>query len=65
MRKTGIFLIGLCLPFTACDSGDIYPEKELDVGKQVEISWHFENTDAFPRSEYYQMVFASFQEGGE
>ena len=65
MRKTGIYLIGLCLPFTACDSGDIYPEKELDVGKQVEISWHFENTDAFPRSEYYQMVFASFQEGGE
>lgn len=65
MRKIAISLICIYFTFVSCDSGDIYPKKDIDLGKQVEISLHFENTEAFPESEYYQVVFAAFQNEGQ
>ena len=46
----------------ACDSGDIYPETNTVEKRVVEADFKISDIGAFPRSENYQLVFASFKD---
>ena len=48
----------------SCDDGKIYPKEEVVSGRQVDASFVFEHPETFPESEYYQVVFAAFENGG-
>ncbi len=58
-------LLSAAVVFASCDSGDIYPELPKESGRTVEAGFAFEGLDAYPESEYYQLVFAAFGADGQ
>ncbi len=50
---------------SSCDSGDIYPAPPRESNRRIEASFTLEGLDAYPESEYYQLVFAAFESDGQ
>ncbi len=60
-----ITCLSAAIGLASCDSGDIYPEPPKESGRKVEASFAFTGLDAYPASEYYQLVFAAFGPDGQ